>query len=93
MWWLLHLLFGSVWLWPLVLAAQPFDVEPLRHAVVRVLGKRGTNIGSGSLTKVEGRTGYILTAHHVIQGDLNQSNTSVLVSHKFTHVSHGGVAQ
>jgi hypothetical protein len=79
MWWLLHLLFGSVWLWPMVLAAQPFDVERLRHAVVRVLGDRGNNIGSGSLIKVEGRTGYILTASHVPQRDLDQGKTSVKV--------------
>ena len=78
-WLLLSLLFGSIWLLPMALAAQPFDVERLRHAVVRIMGDRGNNIGSGSLIKVEGRTGYILTAHHVIQRDLDQSKTSVKV--------------
>jgi formylglycine-generating enzyme required for sulfatase activity len=78
-WLLCSLLFGSVWLFPVVLAAQPFDVEPLRASVVRVLGNRGNNIGSGSLIKVEGRTGYILTAYHVIQRDLDQDNPSVKV--------------
>src|SRR5262245_47656190 len=79
MWLLRSLLFGSVWLLPMALTAQPFDVERLRHAVVRVLGNRGNNIGSGSLIKIEGRTGYILTAYHVIQRDLDQGKTSVRI--------------
>lgn len=73
------LLCGSIWLLPVSLQAQPFDVETRRHAVVRILGGRGNNIGSGSLIKVEGTTGYILTAYHVIQRDMDQGKTSVKV--------------
>lgn len=64
---------------PAFLSAQPFDLSRSRHSVVRVIGDRGNSIGSGSIIKVEGEEGYVLTAYHVIQKDVENEVPHVRV--------------
>ena len=54
------------------LAAQPFDLERARQAVVRVFGDRGNVVGSGSVVSVADGRAYILTAYHVIRADVQR---------------------
>jgi hypothetical protein len=63
------LLFFSVF--PLWLSAQSIDpqaimLERARYSVVRISVNAGNRVGSGSIIKVEGTRGYILTAYHVL---------------------------
>jgi formylglycine-generating enzyme required for sulfatase activity len=66
-------------LWPAILHAQPFDLNRARHAVVRILADRGNRIGSGTLIKVDGDKGYILTAYHVVREDVEHRRSHVEV--------------
>src|SRR5712671_3960002 len=66
-----------LWLVPISIDAQSLDVERLRRSVVRIVADRGNIIGSGALIKVEGRTGYILTAYHVIHRDVDRGAVKV----------------
>jgi formylglycine-generating enzyme required for sulfatase activity len=60
-------------------AAQPFDLEHARRAVVRVFGDGGNRVGSGSVVKVSEGKVYILTAYHVIQDDAQRGIPTVEV--------------
>jgi Zn-dependent protease with chaperone function len=66
-------------LFPAILSAQPFDLSRSRRSVVRVIGDRGNSIGSGSIIKVEGKEGYVLTAYHVIERDVENEVSQVQV--------------
>jgi formylglycine-generating enzyme required for sulfatase activity len=61
---------GVLFLMPLTLWAQPFDLARARRAVVRVIADGGKSIGSGSIIKIDSTGAYILTAYHVIQQDV-----------------------
>lgn len=64
---------------PTILPAQPFDVNRARHSVVRIIADRGNRIGSGTLIKVDDKRGYILTAYHVVQNDVENGRSHVKV--------------
>ena len=74
------LLFPSL-LW----SQQPFDIKRVKSSVVRVIASNGNSIGSGSLIKVNENRGYILTAYHVIQHDLDNSKDTVKVELSTEH--------
>ena len=61
------------------MAAQPFDLERARQAVVRVFGDRGNVVGSGSVVSVADGRAYILTAYHVIRADVQRGVSTVQV--------------
>ena len=62
-----------------LLAQAPFDVSRVRRSVVRIVATRGNEDGTGSIIKVEGKTGYILTAYHVIREDAQMGVSHVEV--------------
>jgi hypothetical protein len=66
-------------LMPWSLAAQPFDLDGARRAVVRVFGDRGNVVGSGSVLIVSKGLAYVLTAYHVIQADAQRGVSTVQV--------------
>jgi formylglycine-generating enzyme required for sulfatase activity len=68
-----------LYLMPLTLWAQPFDLARARRAVVRVIADGGNSIGSGSIIKIDGAEAYILTAYHVIQPDVFKGVSQVRV--------------
>ena len=72
---LLFVLAVYILLLPQLLSAQPFDLNRVRSAVVRVVADHGSVIGSGSVVALSGRRAYILTAYHVIRNDWERGNT------------------
>jgi formylglycine-generating enzyme required for sulfatase activity len=45
------------------------DVEELKHGVVKITAKNPNRIGTGVIVGIKGKTAYIATASHVIEGD------------------------
>ncbi len=70
---------GVLYLVPITLWAQQFDLARARRAVVRVIADGGNIIGSGSIIKIDSGEAYILTAYHVIQQDLFKGVSHVRV--------------
>jgi S1-C subfamily serine protease len=83
---LLPILLFPFYLFPSTILAQPFDLDRIKRSVVRVIADRGNSIGTGSIIKVEDKNGYILTAYHVIEKDVDIGASHVEVELFTDHI-------